>query len=86
MNKSAPSKHFLRDQISSALHEYFAHLDGTKAKNIYHLVLSEMEAPLLEIVLQYTEGNQSRAAECLGLSRGTLKKLLLKYKILGKSL
>lgn len=81
MSKSAPSKNFLREQISSALHEYFAHLEGAKAKNIYHLVLKEMEAPLLEIVLQYTQGNQSRAAECLGLSRGTLRKLLAKHKL-----
>src|SRR5689334_22871259 len=79
MSKSSQSKPFLRESISLALHEYFSKLDGASATNIYHLVLAEVEAPLLEIVMHYAQGNQSRAAKWLGLNRGTLRKLLAKY-------
>ena len=79
MSKNLQSKNFLRDQVTSALHEYFSKLEGTSASNIYELVLAEVEAPLLEIVMQYAKGNQTRAAQWLGLNRGTLRKLLAKY-------
>jgi len=40
------------------------------------MVLAEIEGPLLEVVLEYTRGNQTRASEILGLNRGTLRKKL----------
>jgi Fis family transcriptional regulator len=43
------------------------------------MVLSEMENPLLKVVLQYARGNQSKAAEILGINRSTLRKKLAKY-------
>ena len=46
---------------------------------MYELVLSEIEAPMLEEVMQYTRGNQTRAANLLGINRGTLRKKLKKY-------
>jgi Fis family transcriptional regulator len=46
---------------------------------MYDLVLSEIEAPMLEEVMQYTRGNQTRAANLLGINRGTLRKKLKKY-------
>jgi len=42
-------------------------------------VLSEVEAPLLDIIMQHTRGNQTRAANMLGINRGTLRKKLKKY-------
>jgi len=75
-----PSKPFLRDLIRTELHHYFANLEGESVAGIYDLVLSEVEAPLLEVVMHYA-GNQSRAAEWLGVNRGTLRKLLQKYEI-----
>ena len=75
------SKHFLRDQVFNALKDYFAQLGESSASNLYHLVLSEVEAPLLQFVMQHTEGNQSLAARMLGLNRGTLRKLLAKYNL-----
>ena len=38
------------------------------------MVLREVERPLLEVVMQQTNGNQSRAAEVLGINRNTLRK------------
>lgn len=81
MNKSKPSKPFLREHITSALQDYFSRLEGEPARNIYSLVLHEVEAALLAIVMKEVEGNQSRAAEWLGLNRGTLRKLLVKYEL-----
>ncbi len=73
------SKHFLRDHVRKALQEYFTSLEDTTPTGIYNLVLAEVEAPLLETVMQQTKGNQSQAAAWLGLNRGTLRKLLTKY-------
>lgn len=69
----------LRECVASALSEYFKHLDGHPPGNLYQMVLQEMEMPLLEAALRHTGGNQSHAAEILGISRGTLRKKLKLY-------
>jgi len=75
------SKQFstLRSNVLCALNEYFVHLDGQPPANLYTLVMEEVEAPLLQAVLNYTKGKQTRAAEILGLSRGTLRKKLKRH-------
>jgi len=72
----------LRVSVEQALVRYFSHLDGHDAYGLYDLVLAEVEAPLLEVTLAYVQGNQSRAAELLGLNRGTLRKKLKQYDLL----
>ena len=69
----------LRDHVEQAIRNYFAHLDGESASDVYNLVLAEVEAPLLEVVLEFSRGNQTRASEILGLNRGTLRKKLKEY-------
>ena len=69
----------LRDCVTSALEAYFSQLSGHPPTNVYRLVLEEMEQPLLQTVLKYAGGNQTRAAEILGLNRGTLRKKLKQY-------
>lgn len=64
-----------------ALRGYFKHLNGHKPCDLYQLVLSEVEKPLLKAVLHYTNGNQSEAAEVLGINRGTLRKKLRTYNL-----
>ena len=81
MNKDLLSKNFLRNQITSALHTYFAKLEHATPNDLYQLVLEEVESPLLELIMQKTNGNQSLAAKWLGLNRGTLRKLLAKYEL-----
>jgi Fis family transcriptional regulator, factor for inversion stimulation protein len=56
-------------------------LDPVFFNNLYKLVLTEVEKPLLEIVLEYTNDNQSLAAKLLGISRNTLRKLINLYKL-----
>lgn len=72
----------LRDSVYRALHNYFQNLDGQSVSGVYQMVLTEIEAPLLETVLDYTHGNQTRAAEVLGLNRGTLRKKLKLYSLI----
>ncbi|HTX24629.1 MAG TPA: DNA-binding transcriptional regulator Fis [Steroidobacteraceae bacterium] len=66
----------LRTHAEHALTEYFASLNGHRPARLYDLVLREVEEPLLKVVLDYTEGNQVRAAHILGINRGTLRKKL----------
>lgn len=72
----------LRDSVAIALNNYFAHLDGQEVTDVYEMVLSEVEAPLLEEVLKYTRNNQTKASILLGLNRGTLRKKLKQYGLL----
>lgn len=72
----------LHDSVRQALESYFSQLKGQAPTNLYELVLAEVEVPLLEAVMEYTKGNQSRAAILLGLSRGTLRKKLKIYGML----
>lgn len=71
----------LRVQVRSAVQDYLLHLDGETPSNLYKLVLQEVESPLLEIIMDHARGNQTRAAEMLGINRSTLRKKLKQYGI-----
>lgn len=71
----------LRSCTEHALQNYFAQLGDTPTNNLYEFVLAEIEVPMLEVVLQKTNGNQTKAAKVLGLSRGTLRKKLKQYNL-----
>jgi|AntRauTorcE11898_2_1112593.scaffolds.fasta_scaffold34448_2 Fis family transcriptional regulator len=72
----------LREVVDSAMRRYFAHLDGGDVTGLYAMVMAEVEAPLFATVLDYAQGNQTRAAEILGLNRGTLRKKLKQYDLI----
>jgi Fis family transcriptional regulator, factor for inversion stimulation protein len=61
--------------------EYFRHLDGEKPCAVYDAVLASVEKPMIEVVLLQAGGNQTRAAEILGLNRNTLRKKMGVYGI-----
>lgn len=65
-----------------ALTSYFASLNGHKPGDLYQLVMGEVEKPLFKAVLSYTNGNQSEAAEILGINRGTLRRKLKTHNLL----
>lgn len=69
----------LRSCIKEMLKDYFNDLDGHPPGNLYELVMNEVEQPLLEIILDHTDGNQSKAAGLLGINRGTLRNKLSKH-------
>lgn len=72
----------LRDLTEEALNCYFGDLNGHRPGDLYDLVLGEIEEPLFRTVMDYTRGNQSQAAEILGLNRATLRKKLRHYRLL----
>jgi Fis family transcriptional regulator len=71
----------LHQCVTDALDDYFKHLNGHSTTNLYEMLLTEVEVPLFKATLNYTNGNQSRAAEILGINRGTLRKKLKQYDL-----
>jgi Fis family transcriptional regulator len=76
-NKKPLCKH-----TEDALDQYFAALNGDRPGDLYDLVIGEVERPLFQAVMDYTQGNQSQAAGILGINRGTLRKKLRTYSII----
>lgn len=71
----------LRYSVKAALMRYFSNLDGEPGISLYDFVMKEVEGPLLEVVMMHTKGNQSIASKWLGISRGTLRKLLKLHEL-----
>lgn len=72
----------LRTCVKEAVENYFRQLDGHDVSALFELVMTEVEAPLLETVLAHANGNQSRAAAMLGINRATLRKKLKRYDLI----
>lgn len=72
----------LRFHVQQAVEQYFVELEGETATNLYQTILHEVEKPLLEVVLEQTQGNQSKTAQILGLNRGTLRKKMQQYGLM----
>lgn len=70
----------LRELIKKSIKYYFINFKNNKdVNNLYALAISEIEKPLLDIVMQYTRGNQTKASLIMGINRSTLRKKLKKY-------
>ena len=67
--------------VNESLEDYFKHLDGQPPHAIYDMVLGCVEKPMLEYILNKVGGNQSKAAEILGLNRNTLRKKMAEYNL-----
>ncbi|HEX4984962.1 MAG TPA: helix-turn-helix domain-containing protein [Burkholderiales bacterium] len=67
--------------VRRAMDGYFRDLDGERPCAIYDMVMNSVEKPLLEIVLNRVDGNQTQAAQLLGLNRNTLRKKMKDYGI-----
>lgn len=71
----------LRACAEAALRQYLAELDGHGTCDLYQMVMTEVEIPLLQTIMEYAGGNQSRAAEMLGINRSTLRKKLRQHDL-----
>ena len=76
------SKKHIEDVVRTSLEGYFNDLRGAEPDNLHDMLVRVVEKPLLEIVMQRADGNQSRAAQWLGLNRNTLRKKLLDHKLI----
>ena len=72
----------LGHQVSKSMHKFFMQLDGENPTDIYDMVIKEVELPLLEIVMQQCDNNQSKASKILGINRGTLRTKLKEHNLL----
>ncbi|MEF8714139.1 MAG: helix-turn-helix domain-containing protein [Accumulibacter sp.] len=68
--------------VGKALENYFQQLEGEKPAAVYAMVIKSVERPMLEVVLKQTGGNQTLAAEILGINRNTLRKKLVDHKLI----
>ena len=71
----------LKESTETALQEYFKTLNGNAPNGLYKLVI-EVELPLIEAVMAFTNKNQSQAAEILGINRSTLRKKLKLFELI----
>jgi Fis family transcriptional regulator len=76
------SKRDIDNCVRNSVEQYFKDLRGAEPHALHGLFLAAAEKPLLEVVLRQAEGNQSKAAEWLGINRNTLRRKLLEHKLL----
>ena len=76
------SKKQIEECVRTSLEGYFKDLRGTDPDGMYDMMVRVVEKPLLEVVMNHAENNQSRAAEWLCLNRNTLRKKLLEHKLI----
>jgi Fis family transcriptional regulator len=69
----------IRRSVQAAIELYLDGLNGHQVNDLYHMVLGEVEPVLLNVVMQHVDGNQSQAADMLGITRETLRKKLKQY-------
>ncbi len=72
----------IEECIRDSLDAYFKDLRGVEPAAMYAMMLAVVEKPLLDVVMQQAEGNQSRAAQWLGINRNTLRRKLVDHKLI----
>jgi Fis family transcriptional regulator len=72
----------LAQAVESSLKHYFDSLNGELPTRLHQMVIFEVEKSLFESVMGLTEGNQTRAAQVLGINRNTLRSRLAKFDLL----
>ena len=75
------SKKQIDSCVRDSLEQYFRDLKGAEPHSMHEMVIATVERPLLEVVMQHAEGNQSKAAEWLGINRNTLRRKLVEHKL-----
>ena len=68
--------------VERSLDDYFKRLDGEPPHGVYDMVITQVERVLLSSMLERSNGNQTHAADMLGLNRNTLRAKLAKYTLL----
>jgi len=69
----------LSEIVTQALQQHFDTLKQESPTNLYKTMIAKVEIPLLQYVMEQYRYNQSRVAQVLGLSRGTLRTKLQQH-------
>lgn len=72
----------IEDCVRHNLENYFDDIDGLEPSGMHHMLIRSVEKPLLQLVMERTGNNQSKAAQWLGLNRNTLHKKLLEHQLI----
>jgi len=72
---------FMEKWLDRTVRQYLSKMDGRENGHLHELILGGVEKPLLQIVLQETQYNQTQAANLLGINRNTLRKKIQEHKI-----
>ena len=72
----------LREHVAISMQTYLKQMNGQSLNEVYDLVLTQVEEPLLRAIMDHTRNNQTKTAQVLGLNRGTLRKKLKRYDLL----
>jgi Fis family transcriptional regulator len=75
----------LRKNVQSAIRRYLEDMGSAQPECLYRTLMAEVEPPLIEEVLRFTQGNQSQTARILGMTRNTLRAKLNRYEIAVKN-
>ncbi len=76
------SKDNIQEVVKKSLEKFFKDLGEQEPSNVYEMVIFTVEKPVLEAVMARAEGNQSQAADMLGINRNTLRKKLQQHGML----
>lgn len=79
---SHASDNEIADCVTRTLDQYFRDLDGEQPGAVYEMVMRNVERPMLEFVLRQANGNQTAAAQILGINRNTLRRKLSEHDLL----
>jgi Fis family transcriptional regulator, factor for inversion stimulation protein len=76
------SRKAIDESVRASVEQYFKDLRGAEPDDLHRLFIAAAERPLLDVVMRHAEGNQSKAAEWLGINRNTLRRKLLDHKLI----
>ncbi len=76
------SKRQIEESVRDTLQRYFDDLHGAEPSAVHEMIMNAVEKPLLEVVMRHADGNQSKAADWLGINRNTLRRKLADHKLL----
>lgn len=72
----------LDESVRLSLEQYFSDLGDTDPSDVYEMVIRCVERPILEVAMERSQQNQSKAAQMLGMTRNTLRKKLIFHKLI----
>jgi Fis family transcriptional regulator len=76
------SRKAIDECIRASLEGYFRDLRGAEPHHVQQMIFDAVEKPMLDVVMRQAGGNQSKAAEWLGINRNTLRRRLSDHKLL----
>jgi Fis family transcriptional regulator len=76
------SKKHIEECIRDSLEAYFKDLRGAEPHSLHEMIINAVEKPLLDVVMKHADGNQSKAADWLGINRNTLRRKLLDHRLI----